>query len=229
MKVQIYSNKGKKLEEVEFPNSLVAKPVANLVAQALYVLENRLHKGTSKAKTRAEVSYSTKKIYRQKGTGGARHGDKKAPIFVGGGVAHGPSGVKRRLNLSSSLRRLATRMCLGQKIAENAVCLVDGISSLSKTKEAASLLRTIAEDMRKSSVGKVRVFLGDDKKESSKYFRNIKDVEVSYWSNRNARDIYLSNMLVIDKDAVVQEKKTDDGSKPVSKRKKKAVGDRKAK
>jgi large subunit ribosomal protein L4 len=74
--------------------------------------------GTAQAKTRGEVRGTGKKMYRQKGTGGARHGDRKAPIFVGGGVAFGPRNRSYAKTVSKKVRTLALRRVLGEKINE---------------------------------------------------------------------------------------------------------------
>ncbi|MBI1872200.1 50S ribosomal protein L4, partial [Candidatus Collierbacteria bacterium] len=68
-----------------------------LLSQVIHVYRANTHQNTSKVKTRGEVNRTTKKVYRQKGTGNARHGARSAPIYVGGGVAHGPSGVSPAL------------------------------------------------------------------------------------------------------------------------------------
>ena len=112
MKIQIYSSKGNKTGTMDFPKEYLVDANMNLIAQALHVYEDRGHKGTSKVKTRSQVNASRAKIYKQKGTGGARHGDKKAPIFVGGGIAHGPHGVKRELTLPKKLKARVSKMIL---------------------------------------------------------------------------------------------------------------------
>jgi len=87
------------------------------LAQVIRVYQANSHQKTKKTKTRSEVTGSTRKIYRQKGTGGARHGSNKAPIFVGGGVALGPSGEKpQKLHLSQKLRAKALASVLTEKV-----------------------------------------------------------------------------------------------------------------
>jgi large subunit ribosomal protein L4 len=108
LKVDLYSFEGKKKENATLPKEYDVKPNLILLSQAIHVFESREHLGLARTKTRSEVAISTKKIYRQKGTGGARHGAKSAPIFVGGGTAHGPKGVKRILRLSES-QKLSSR------------------------------------------------------------------------------------------------------------------------
>lgn len=207
VKIQVYTAKGAKSGELEFPKELTASSNAEFLAQALYVFEDRSHKGTNKVKTRAEVNLSTRKIYRQKGTGGARHGDKKAPIFVGGGVAHGPKGVKRVLSLSKKQNKFALKLVLTQKSKDKLVAFVNGIGSLGKTKEAAKLLIEVARDMGKKSSENALVVLGNDKKETVKYFRNIKNINLAFWKDLNLLQVHAAKFVVIDNDAVSESNK----------------------
>jgi len=80
----------------------------SLLAQAVYIYQSNSHQNTSKVKTRGEIVASKRKIYKQKGTGRARHGALSAPIFVGGGIAHGPTGLRpKRKKLNSKMKNLA--------------------------------------------------------------------------------------------------------------------------
>ncbi len=113
-----------------------------LIAQAIYVYQANSHRGISKTKTRGEVSATTKKIYKQKGTGNARHGAKSAPIYVGGGVVFGPQGIVtplKSLNKKMRLKALAGLLTTYKK--EERLSLIDAteIKSLS-TKSADKLL-----------------------------------------------------------------------------------------
>lgn len=111
--------------------------------------------GTAQAKTRGEVRGTGKKMYRQKGTGGARHGDRKAPIFVGGGVAFGPRNRSYAKTVSRKVRTLALRRVLGEKINEGVVHSVKSIEVDSgKTKDIVTAIREITDAARVIVVGK---------------------------------------------------------------------------
>ncbi len=104
----VYDSQGKVIQEVKISKKNI--PQINnlkLLSHYLRVYLTNQHQGTKSVKTRAEVSGSTRKIYRQKGTGRARHGDIKAPIFVGGGIAHGPKPIKKRLKINKKQIKLA--------------------------------------------------------------------------------------------------------------------------
>ncbi|MDG2400801.1 MAG: 50S ribosomal protein L4 [Akkermansiaceae bacterium] len=111
--------------------------------------------GTAQAKTRGEVRGTGKKMYRQKGTGGARHGDRKAPIFVGGGVAFGPRNRSYAKTVSKKVRTLALRRVLGEKINEGVVHSVNSFEvSSGKTKDIVTAIREVSDAARVIIVGK---------------------------------------------------------------------------
>ena len=111
--------------------------------------------GTAQAKTRGEVRGTGKKMYRQKGTGGARHGDRKAPIFVGGGVAFGPRNRSYAKTVSKKVRTLALRRVLGEKINEGVVHSVNSFEVASgKTKDIVTAIREVSDAARVIIVGK---------------------------------------------------------------------------
>jgi large subunit ribosomal protein L4 len=111
--------------------------------------------GTAQAKTRGEVRGTGKKMYRQKGTGGARHGDRKAPIFVGGGVAFGPRNRSYAKTVSKKVRTLALRRVLGEKINEGVVHSVTAFEVDSgKTKDIVMAIREVTDAARVIVVGK---------------------------------------------------------------------------
>jgi len=119
----------------------------SLIAQAIYVYQANTHRGVSKVKTRGEVQKSTRKIYKQKGTGNARHGAKSAPIFVGGGVVFGPTGIKtplKSLNQKMRLKALAGILTLYKN--EERISVVDTKEMREKsTKKALKLFPTMTD------------------------------------------------------------------------------------
>ncbi len=119
---------------------------AQLLAQAIRVYQHNQRQGTSKVQSRGEVTLTTRKWYRQKGTGNARHGAKSAPIFVGGGVTHGPRGNRnwdRKMTKSQARRALVTALSMQY---ENTIISADLDELTGKTKEAANLLQELATE-----------------------------------------------------------------------------------
>lgn len=142
----IYSVTGLKTGTLTLPSTVFDQPASDaLLAQAIRVYLSRQRQGTKAVKTRAAVNYSTRKIWRQKGTGRARHGSRKAPIFVGGGVAHGPSGIERySLKFPQKMRHQALLGALTQKHQAGAINILADLEKFpSKTQAAQKLFNKI--------------------------------------------------------------------------------------
>lgn len=142
MQITVFDATGKKKTPWSLDEKVLGKPNDSLLAQALRIYETNSHQGGSRVKTRGEVAGSTRKIYRQKGTGRARHGARYAPIFVGGGVAHGPTGLRaKNLNLPKKMRRHALRVALLTKVKDATIFgLADPDKSDGRTSTLANFL-----------------------------------------------------------------------------------------
>ncbi|KKS94498.1 MAG: 50S ribosomal protein L4 [Candidatus Collierbacteria bacterium GW2011_GWB1_44_6] len=119
--------------------SLEVKP--SLITQAIHVYQENSHRGVSKTKTRGEINATKKKVYKQKGTGNARHGAQSSPIYVGGGVPFGPTGLKsapKSLNQKMKVRALSGILTIYQK--ENRLSLVNTSEIKQSTKSAQKVL-----------------------------------------------------------------------------------------
>ncbi|MCB9813062.1 MAG: 50S ribosomal protein L4 [Pseudomonadales bacterium] len=168
-----------------------------LLSQAVRVYLSNKRQGTSKVKTRGEVTGSRRKIWKQKGTGNARHGAKSAPIFVGGGVAHGPTGLENwTLKLSKVMKRKALISALSMQ-ASNIFVSENLVDLNGKTKLAVNLLNGL-----KISDKKVLIVTGVDNELVRRAFGNIQRVEVIEYSLVNALNIASADALIISKDAV---------------------------
>ena len=200
LKIDTYSPKGTKLAAITLPKEYEAKENLALLAQAIRVYEDRGHFGLAKAKTRAEVERTKKKWYRQKGTGGARHGAKSAPIFVGGGVAHGPRPVKRELTLPKKMARQAYSIAMTLKAKEGKVLGLKGFETLKKTKDINGLIAKIGKEQR------YLFALSEKNLGAKRYLKNLKNSEVVAFKNLNAYKVYFAGFLVLDKDVFEKEK-----------------------
>ena len=136
---------GKSSGTVTLPGSLFSVPASpQLLAQYVRVYLANQRQGTASTKTRSEVTGSTKKIYKQKGTGRARHGADKAPIFVGGGVAFGPKPQDHSLSLTKKQRTKALLMTLSEHLANNSLSVVSNMAKATgKTKQMNSLFTAL--------------------------------------------------------------------------------------
>lgn len=197
MKVRLIDSTGSKksisVNDVLFDQDINQK----LLAQSIRVYLANLRQGTSKAKTRSEVNRTKKKLYRQKGTGNARHGSKNAPIFVGGGVAHGPTGNENwQLNLSKKMKKNSLRTALA--IQKDNLIISDELPILKgKTKQAQEIIRKFSQENEK-----VLVCLSENMPMALRSLRNIKGVLVERVTKINALDIVLADKIVFTRDSI---------------------------
>ncbi|MEX2597136.1 MAG: 50S ribosomal protein L4 [Salibacteraceae bacterium] len=162
----------------------------------LYLANQR--QGTHKSKERAEVSYSTRKIKRQKGTGTARAGSIKSPIFVGGGRAFGPEPRDYGFKLNKKVKRLARKSALSSKMKENNVRILEDFKLENpKTKDFADVLKNM------ELTGKKALFVTPEKETNLVLSaRNIQRVKIAHAGSLNTYDIMNANVLVICEGAI---------------------------
>ena len=137
MKIQVINIDGKKTATVDVSDNIfVPKPNKNLIQTIIDWQINNLKPRKAKTKQRNEVTGSTRKIYAQKGTGGARHSSRKAPIFVGGGVAHGPKGAVYKIKkINKKIKKLGLLHILSQKSKIKSLFVIEDFKSeIKKTK-----------------------------------------------------------------------------------------------
>ncbi len=204
IKAPIFTIKGTKTGEFTLPkNAFEAKPNLNLLAQAVHVYEERAHTGLRKAQTRAEVNRTGKKLYKQKGTGGARHGSRRAPIFVGGGVAHGPRPERRVLSLSQALKNKAKVYAFAVKAGEKEIIVISGLSKIAKTKEVAELIKKLTKN---TGAKRFTFVLSEKSQPAFKSLRNLSKVRPVLYRDINAFDIFYGGSIVLDEDIFEKEK-----------------------
>ena len=196
MKATVYTIKGVQGQDLVLPKEYGEKFSKALLAQAIRVYEDGTHFGLARVKTRHEVNKTRKKIYKQKGTGGARHGAKSAPIFVGGGVAHGPKGVKRVLKLTLKMRKKATLASLANKFENKKAVLITGMEKIEKTSDAAKMINAIKKNLEVKS--KVLIVLSGENVKLNRFFRNIKDVEITSFESLNPFLVMRKSLLLIE-------------------------------
>ena len=154
---------------------------------------NHQRQGTSKTKDRSEVAYSTKKLGRQKGGGGARHGSLKANIFVGGGRVFGPKPRLYRTKLNKKVKSLARCSALTYKAQENAITIVEPfVMEAPKTKELLSILANI-----KAGTRKVLFVLLENSTNIFLSSRNLPEVKVITVDEINTYTIMNANSMVL--------------------------------
>lgn len=175
------------------------------MAQAVRVYLSNQRKAGAKAKTRAEVSGSGRKIWRQKGTGRARHGDRYAPIFVGGGVAHGPTGSENyRLKMSKQMRQQALFSALTSKFKDGEIIVVKDLAKIEpKTKEMEKIMKNLKLKMKNDKVKlKILVVLPEVVENVMRAARNIKGVRLVQANMLNTYDVLNGGKLIFMKESI---------------------------
>ena len=129
MKHDVINIEGKKTTNVELSEKIFSlKPNAEIIKSIIDYQINNYKSRTAKTKQRNEITGSTRKIYAQKGTGGARHASRKAPLFVGGGVAHGPKGDNYKIKkINKKIRKIALAQTISKKKNNNELFLLDDV------------------------------------------------------------------------------------------------------
>lgn len=205
LSVSVYGLDGKTSGKIALPPEIFGeKENPKLVAQAVRVYLANQRMGTSSTKTRGEVNGTTKKVYRQKGTGRARHGAAKAHIFVGGGIAFGPKPRDLALSMPKKMKRKALFSALSSKLSQEKVLVVDFEKASGKTKEVAAALKSMSLTERKNVMVVVDKNLENVKKAS----RNIKNVTVESVSNLNAYGVSRSSSVLFVKSTIEGLKET---------------------
>lgn len=193
MELPVYNMAGEQVSTFELPASIFEANInRDLMHQALVRQLANARLGTHKAKTRSEVNRTTAKAYRQKGTGRARHGSRKAPIFVGGGKAHGPRPRKYTKDMPRKMRRAALCSALSVKADLGDIVLIDKISmDVPKTKVIAGMLQTLTN-------GESTLLLLADRNETiEKSAHNLRDVKALRANYLNIRDLLGYNKIVM--------------------------------
>ncbi|MGJ5621019.1 50S ribosomal protein L4 [Sulfitobacter sp. MF3-043] len=194
MKLDVIKLDGGKAGSVDLDEALFGlEPRADILHRVVRWQRNNAQAGTHKVKTRREVSYSTKKIYRQKGTGGARHGARSAPIFRGGGVYKGPTPRSHGHELTKKFRKLGLRHALSAKMKAGSLVIIDDASSDGKTAALAKQVK---------SLGWKRALIIDGATVNENFLqaaRNIEGLDILPTMGANVYDILKRDTLVITK------------------------------
>ena len=197
MKLPVVKLDSAKAGEIELSDAVFGiEDIRSDILQRMvrYQLSKR-QAGTHSTQNRDDVSVTTKKLYRQKGTGGARHGSRNAPIFVGGGVAHGPHPHSHAHALPKKVRALAMKHALSAKVKDEALIVVDAFSG-EKTKDLVAQLKKLGVSNA--------LFIGgaavDEK--FAKAARNIPNIDVLPLAGLNVYDVLRRKTLVLSREAV---------------------------
>jgi large subunit ribosomal protein L4 len=197
MKLDVITLDGGKAGDIELDADLFGlEPRADILHRVVRWQRNKAQAGTHKVKTRSETSYSTKKIYRQKGTGGARHGDRNAPIFRKGGIYKGPTPRSHGHDLPKKFRKLGLRHALSAKAKAGELVVIENAEAEGKT-------ATLAKQVKNLGWKRALIIDGAAVNEGfAKAARNIEGLDILPSMGANVYDILRRDTLVITKAGV---------------------------
>jgi len=197
-KLNVYNMKKEEVGSINL-NDMVFDVEYNepLIHQVIVALHNNARQGTKSTLTRSEVNMTKKKLYRQKGTGNARHDEKSAPQFVGGGVVFAPKPRDFSQKVNKKMRDIAFSSAVSQKIRQGEVFILDEINFAdAKTKAAAEFLRTFGLNKR-------TIIVTDGKNDNAiKATNNIQKVSVVDANLLNVAEVVENTYVVFTKDAI---------------------------
>lgn len=202
MKQDILDTKGKVIDKIELPEDLFGlKENPVLVSQVVTSYLSNKRKGIANTKTRGEVAGSTRKIFRQKGTGKARAGSIRSPIRVGGGIVFGPKSRDFSKKITKQAKKKTLFITLSTKLRDKKIQVIDGLEKIEpKTKQAEEVLKNIYAE----NFGKIKTLLVTDVKGNlfTRAIRNIPYVKIQKAHELNALHIVSHTDILFTKTAV---------------------------
>lgn len=198
MKINIVDIKNKKVGEIKLDEFVFGQKMnVDLLAQYIRVYLSNQRQGTSSTKTRSEVSGGGKKPWKQKGTGRARHGSTRSPIWRHGGISHGPKPKSWVLKMPKKLKNLAMRVALSYKIANKNMVVLD---KLEMKKPSTRKIIEVLKDLKLE--GRVLIVQKDKNEILVKSVNNLKKTETEVLNALNTYQIVKADSVVFFKDAV---------------------------
>jgi len=198
MKVIVLNQSGEKVKDLALSPIFEAKISDSALALYLDYLRNSMRDAISNSKDRSEVSGTGKKPYKQKGTGNARQGSRRAPHFVGGGVAFGPTSERNyTTRINKSLKRKAIIAILGEALSKEKGIVIDSLKIEDpKTKSAALILENV------KASGKISVIISNSDENAVQSFRNIRGVKLSMPGKLDIVSIMSSDKVLISEESL---------------------------
>lgn len=205
MKTKVYNQSGKEIKEIELPEKIFGLPMnGDLVSQVLYIQRSNRRAGTAHTKDRGEVEGSNQKPWKQKGTGRARHGSKRSPIWRHGGVTHGPRNEKSyKKELPKTIRNQALFTLLSAKLRDGKILFIEDLKiSNPKTKEAVEIMKNIAtipsfENLTFKKKGNVYMTFPKLEVNEKRSFRNLPYILAHNMDDLNTSDLADARYIVI--------------------------------
>jgi large subunit ribosomal protein L4 len=198
MKIELFDTKLNKTQEMTLNKDIFdVEPKDQVLAQYIRVYLANQRQGTSSTKTRSEVSGSGIKPWAQKGTGRARVGSKRTPLWRHGGIVHGPKPKSWNLDISKDLKSTALLTAILGKINDKTALVVSSFDNLTgKTKDASTLLKTLKLERN------TLVVVDTVTSEISKSLRNIKNIDLADSARLNAYQVVKAHNVIFSKAAI---------------------------
>lgn len=236
MKYPVYNNSGEQVKDIDLSSRLFGvTPKSEVVHQVVLAQEANSRQVLAHTKTRAEVRGGGKKPWKQKGTGRARHGSTRSPIWVGGGVTFGPRNDRNfTQKVNKKQKQLALAMCLSDKANDKSLVILDTLANTSgKTKDLGAWIKTLKGKIASMKDSKKYLLIMDaaDAK-LTKSAANLKNIKTISALSLNCVDILKADTLLASAKSIetvekhfkkVNEKKADAPAKPAKKAVKKTV------
>ena len=196
--VKVFNMQGAAVGEIALSDEIFGvEPHVSAMHAVVRAYMNAQRQGTQSAKTRTEVRGGGRKIYRQKGTGNARHHGRRAPQFTHGGVVFAPKPRSYRIEVPRKVRRLAMKSALSSKVAESEFVVVDNLAiTEAKTKNVVSMLKALGSEK------KALIVTRDVDTNIVRASANIQGVKTTFVGSLNVVDILNCDKVIIAKDAV---------------------------
>lgn len=201
MKVDVYDIEGKIIEKIDLPSEVFGSKInKSLIAQAVRVYLANQRRGTVSTKTRGEVAGSTRKIYKQKGTGRARHGSIRAPIFVHGGVVFGPKPRDYSLGFSKKMKKAALFSALSAKLKDGEIKIITGLEKIQpKTKLMVEVVKNLKLNNKNK---KILLVLSEKNENIDRAARNIEGLNMIMANQLNTYAVLNCRTLLLTKDSI---------------------------
>ena len=198
MKTKVFSTACEELRNITLNDDVFKREVSN--GSIYHAVNNELANrrvGTASTKTRGEVNYSNAKPYRQKGTGNARAGDKKSPIWVGGGTIFGPKPRDYSYTLPRKVKRLAMKSLLSLSVEEKRLMVVEDFTIESgKTRDLAAILQNFVKEKKRTLL-----ILKDDDEMLRRAARNIPYLQVQSYNRLSAKELLYGRVILMHESA----------------------------
>ncbi len=209
MEIKVYNQKGEEAGKTKLPTDVFGLPWnPDLVHQVMIAMQANQRKGTAHTKTRADVRGGGRKPWRQKGTGRARHGSIRSPIWRGGGVTFGPTKEKvYTQKTNQKMKRKALLVTLSQKARDNEILILDDLKLKSaKTKEAASVLKNLSKikgfERLAGKKNTALILIKEKNEQLKRSFRNLPGVLFNEARNLNLLDALTYKYLIFPKSSL---------------------------